>query len=182
MEIPMEIPWHPNFSWGNHSEIMFSWLNHSEIMLNQTSSALLMHLNPMKKLQHSTPFLHQEALPEVAKALKMGPGTWDRKPLKKDRMGWKDGMGWGITCCSDFFGSTSALFLMCFFCSISALVYFCFFCSTGTCYFCFCFCLMNWSCVPFFGRMCGFRMGQFFDGGLSDEDMWFKGLLSCEAK
>ena len=25
----------------------------------------------------------QEALPEVAKALKMGPGTWDRKPLKK---------------------------------------------------------------------------------------------------
>ena len=93
---------------------MFSWLNHSEIMLNQTSSALLMHLNPMKKLQHSTPFLHQEALPEVAKALKMGPGTWDRKPLKKDRMGWKDGMGWGITCCSDFFGSTSALFLMCF--------------------------------------------------------------------
>ncbi|CAL1139110.1 unnamed protein product [Cladocopium goreaui] len=25
-----------------------------------------------------------EALPEVAKALKMGPGTWDRKPLKKD--------------------------------------------------------------------------------------------------
>jgi hypothetical protein len=33
----------------------------------------------------------------------MGPGTWDRKPLKKDRMGWKDGMGWGIACCSDFF-------------------------------------------------------------------------------
>ncbi|CAK8991533.1 Hypothetical protein (Fragment) [Durusdinium trenchii] len=25
-----------------------------------------------------------EALPDVAKALKMGPGTWDRKPLKKE--------------------------------------------------------------------------------------------------
>jgi hypothetical protein len=24
----------------------------------------------------------------------------------------------------------------------------------------------------FFGRMCGFRMGQCFVGGLSDEDMW----------
>lgn len=31
----------------------------------------------------------------MAKALKMGPGTWDRKPLKKDRRGWDGDGGWG---------------------------------------------------------------------------------------
>ena len=74
---------------------MFSWLNHSEIMLNQTSSALLMHLNPMKKLQHFYPLSPPGGAPRGGQGLEDGSWNLGSQALEEgpDGMeGW-DGMG-----------------------------------------------------------------------------------------
>lgn len=163
MEIPMEIPWHPNLSWWNHSEIMFSWLNHSEIMLNQTSSALLMHLNPMKKLQHFYPLSPPGGAPRGGQGLEDGSWNLGSQALEEGPDGMEGWDGMGDSLLQRFFLAQLQHFFWCVcLAQLQHLFISVFFCSTGTCYFCFCFCLMNWSCVSFFWKDVWFSNGTVF--------------------